>query len=69
MENENQVETEVIVEKNSGVCPDILEAVKNNWWKWLLGGVTAAAAFAAGIIIGNNDHQEEAANDIEDAAL
>lgn len=59
-EKVEEIKTEVIVDDETSVASDIWTAVKQNWWKGLIGLATAATAFAAGVMVGNRDCQDDA---------
>ena len=59
-EKVEEIKTEVIVDNEKSVASDIWTAVKQNWWKGLIGLATAATAFAAGVMVGNRDCQDAA---------
>ena len=59
-EKVEEIKTEVIVDNETSVASDIWTAVKQNWWKGLIGLATAATAFAAGVMVGNRDCQDAA---------
>ena len=65
-EKVEEIKTEVIVDETS-VASDIWTAVKQNWWKGLIGLATAVTAFAAGVMVGNRDCQDAAEPAIDDA--
>lgn len=65
-EKVEEIETEVIVDNETSIASDIWAAVKQNWWKGLIGLATAVTAFAAGVMVGNRDCQDAAEPEVEE---
>ena len=66
IEKIEEIEEIIVDDKKTSVASDIWTAVKQNWWKGLIGLATAATAFAAGVMVGNRDCQDTAEPEVEE---